>query len=138
MPTASELSEEERAVRAQVLATVAPGQVRPADSETLDRFCQQTVLQRQARRGLREWQAHPEKWKPGETALLVFGQRGSLTGHPLLKIINDLEVTIRHLASELGLSPAAREKVSGDETQMALAGGEWDEFEAPTRKGAVQ
>ena len=55
-----------------------------------------------------------------------------------MKIINDLEVTIRHLASELGLSPAAREKVSGDEAQIPLAGGEWDEFELPTRKAGVQ
>jgi phage terminase small subunit len=96
------------------------------------------VLQRQARRGLREWQAHPEKWKPGESALLVFGQRGSLTGHPLLKIINDLEVTIRHLASELGITPAAREKVSGEDLQAFFPGDEWEEFDTPARGRALE
>jgi P27 family predicted phage terminase small subunit len=122
------LCEEESAAYREILAAAPIGLFRPLDIPALCRHC---TLQHAFDLAREEFLAHVSGPKAeGESMIMARGARGSLVGHPALKVLGELAAALRLSGAELGLTPGAREKISSDpQASLPLAkDDEWSEF----------
>ncbi len=110
MKCPKEFSAEERSVWKDTLANAPFDVIRPADREVLIAFCQQVAISRYTMRELRK--------SAGQYAMgmVIESERGSVK-NPLLTILDSTAKNIKSLASELGLSPVSRERVTQEREQ---------------------
>jgi len=120
-------SDEERVIWDHSLAASALGVIKPADQELLITFCQQVAIQRQAMRELKVM-AEKNKQVDGSTSYMTVTTERGVVKNPLLTVLDASAKTIRALASELGFSPASRERLTSDD-QPPLFGDKWEKFE---------
>jgi P27 family predicted phage terminase small subunit len=114
MPT--DFSEEESAIWIETLRDSPRGVVKPADRELFIAFCEEVAIKRQAMRELKQAALDGAKPDGSTTFLSVETERGWVK-NPLITVRDTSIKNIRYLASELGLSPASRER-------LGSAGGE--------------
>ena len=106
MQCPEEFTEDERKIWDDTLANAPFDVIRPADREVLMTFCQQVVIGKKAMADLRA----------GGMQMVVFTEKAEIK-NPLLTILDATAKTIRSLASELGLSPVSRERVTQERQQ---------------------
>ena len=106
MQCPEEFTEDERSVWEATLANAPFDVIRPADREVLMAFCQQVAIARRAMADLRS--SGMQMVVPTEKAEIK---------NPLLTILDGTAKAIRSLASELGLSPVSRERVTQERVQ---------------------
>lgn len=112
-------SEEQAAIWHESIANAPKSVLRPADRELLIAFCEQVAIKRQAQRELKQAALDGAKADGSTTFLSVETERGWVK-NPLITVVDTAVKNIRYLASELGLSPASRERLgSQDEDETA-------------------
>jgi P27 family predicted phage terminase small subunit len=116
----ADFSEEKAQIWNETIASAPRGVLKPADTELLISFVEQVALRRQAQRELEVMAKDNAKEQADGTIvsayLAVETERGWVK-NPLITVIDTAVKNIRYLASELGLSPASRER-------LGSAGGE--------------
>ena len=127
MQCPSHFTDEEKLIWGQSTAASAYGVIKPADQELLITFCQQVAIQRQAMRELMVM-AERNRQADGSTSYMTVATERGIVKNPLLTVLDASAKTIRALASELGFSPASRERLTSDD-QPPLFGDKWEKFE---------
>ena len=113
------------------LKSAAPGQLRPADSGLLYRYCSSYARLLTANREYVRWCAAPKGAE--ETELLKLGANLVLGAHPILGVIDKLMQQVAQQESKLGLTPVDREHIHA-EAQRGLFDEKdpWAAYEAPS------
>jgi P27 family predicted phage terminase small subunit len=118
-------SEEQAAIWNETIANAPKRVLRPADRELLIAFCEQVAIKRQAQRELNK-AAADRRTEDGSTEYLSVETERGWVKNPLITVVDTAVKNIRYLASELGLSPASRERLGSqdeDETENP-----WSQF----------
>lgn len=112
------MTDREREVWDRIGQELPPGMLTVVDEYAVTAFCRAVAIADQAAEALRT----PTKWarplKEGETRradppdLLDESPNGMLVQHAYLSILNRQAVLIKALGADLGLSPAARTRIS--------------------------
>lgn len=131
-PEAPPETEEER-IYAQILKDAVPGHFRKGDETLLRTLCASIVRRDAIAAELAAWIAKPDK-APGETSLLVCGQKGALAPHPAYRLLSQYDRELRSLCSELGLSATSRGRVHATEEANLFADEGFGEY-SPTASG---
>lgn len=124
------MTKREREVWDRIGTELPPGILTLVDEYQVTAFCRAVAIADEAAEALRT----PTKWahplKEGETrppeapSLLDLSPNGMLVQHAYLSILNRQAVLIKTLGADLGLSPAARMRISsndGDESNDPTA-----------------
>lgn len=117
-PPPAMLTAREKEVWSRIGHELPPGMLTIVDEYAVTAFCRAVAIADEAAEALR----NPTKWayplKEGETrpaeppSLLAETPNGMLVQHAYLAILNRQAVLIKALGAELGLSPAARTRIS--------------------------
>lgn len=102
------------------------GVLKKTDRDALEAYCEAYATWRNARAEMFDDEGKP-------VSLTVETPNGALQQHPIISVIKQAQDSMRAWASELGLTPSSRGRVTGDGDGEGK-GGEEDPFFSPKRK----
>jgi P27 family predicted phage terminase small subunit len=126
---------EERSIWDETLASAPKGVIKPADTELLTTFCEQVAIRRQAMRELAAI-AEDNRKPDGSTQVMAVETERGWVKNPLITVADSCAKNIRSLASELGLSPASRERLASKQDDSSED--PWENFGSLTDEAKVQ